>query len=139
MTIDGLAVRKSDFDPLQTTQRFIAALERRGITVLARIDHSAAAAAAGMQLRPTELLIFGNPKAGTPLMAAAQTIGIDLPLKALVWQDAEGNTWLGYNEPRFLAQRHGVDSGFEKLLDTMTRTLEEVANEAANREAQTVP
>ena len=79
------------------------------MTILARIDHAAAAANVGMALRPTEVLIFGNPLAGTPLMQAAQTIGIDLPLKALVWQDDAGKTWLAYNDPTWLARRHGAD------------------------------
>lgn len=133
MTIDGLATCKSDFDPKQTMERLVAAVERRGTAVLSRIDHSAAAASVGMQLRPTALLIFGNPKAGTPLMGAAQTIGIDLPLRALVWQDSGGQTWLGYNEPHFLAQRHGIDSDFGKVLDAMAKTLEAVAVEATRR------
>src|SRR4029450_12973509 len=73
-----------------------------------RIDHAAGAAAVGMPLRPTELLIFGNPPAGTPLMQAEQTIGIDLPLKALVWEDASGGVWIAYNDPAWLAVRHGL-------------------------------
>ena len=77
-------------------------IRAQGITVFARIDHAAGAAEAGFTLRPTELLIFGNPRAGTPLMQSVQTIGIDLPLKTLVWQDASGKTWLSYNEPSWL-------------------------------------
>ena len=75
---------------------------------MARIDHAAGAAKAGMKLRPTEVLIFGNPKSGTPLMQAAQTLGIDLPLRALVWQDEAEKTWVAYNDPEWLAERHGV-------------------------------
>ena len=76
--------------------------------MFARIDHAAGAAKIGKTLRPTELLIFGNPQGGTPFMECAQTVGIDLPLKALVWEDASAQVWLGYNDPAYLAQRHGV-------------------------------
>lgn len=110
--------------------RLEAAIKSRGITVFARINHSALAAGAGMTLHPTEVIIFGNPRAGTPLMQANQTIGIDLPLKALVWQDASGKTWLSYNEPRWLAQRHDV-KGLDNVLEALSRALAEIANEAA--------
>ena len=83
-------------------------IRTKGMEVFARIDHAANAADAGLNLRPTELIIFGNARGGTPLMQSAQTIGIDLPLKALVWQDASGKTWISYNEPSWIAQRHGV-------------------------------
>jgi uncharacterized protein (DUF302 family) len=91
--------------------RLEAAVKTKGMTVFARIDHAAGAIAAGLSLRPTEVLIFGNTKAGTPLMLSVQTIGIDLPLKALVWQDVSGKTWLSYNDPAWLAQRHGASGG----------------------------
>ena len=82
-------------------------MKSRGLTVFARIDHAAGAQAVGMALRPTELLIFGNAKGGTPLMQAQQTIGIDLPLKALAFEDAAGKAWLAYNDPAWLTGRHG--------------------------------
>lgn len=135
MTVEGLVVCSSVHDPRRTMDELVAAVERRGMTVMARIDHAAAAAQAGMALRPTELLIFGNPRAGTPLMQAAQTMGIDLPLKALVWMDASGQTWLAYDEPRFLARRHGIGSGLEALLDTMDGALRGAASEATRRHA----
>jgi uncharacterized protein (DUF302 family) len=91
-----------------TVDRLEASLKAKGITVFARIDHAAAALAVGMPLRPTELLIFGNPTAGTPLMQVDQTIGIDLPLKALVWEEATGGVWIAYNDPAWLAVRHGL-------------------------------
>src|SRR6202162_4342292 len=96
MTPDGLTISASNYSPKETMDRLTAAVTDRGMTVLARVDHAAAAGKAGMELRPTEVLIFGNPKAGTPLMQVAQTMGIDLPLKALVWQDDNGKTWLAY-------------------------------------------
>jgi len=84
----------------------------------------------GLELRPTELLIFGNAKGGTPLMQAKQTIGIDLPLKALVWQDASGSTWLSYNDPRWLAERHGLGREVEAMVSAMTAALDAVARAA---------
>jgi uncharacterized protein (DUF302 family) len=83
-------------------------VKERGLSVFARIDHAAGAAKVGKTLRPTELLIFGNPQGGTPLMECAQTAGIDLPLKALVWQDEAGKVMVGYNDPEYLAKRHGA-------------------------------
>ena len=94
MAASGLVTIESRFDPEATMDRLVAAVTARGMAVLARIDHAKAAAEAEMALRPTEVLSFGNPKAGTPLMQAVQTIGIDLPLKALVWKDGEGVTRL---------------------------------------------
>jgi uncharacterized protein (DUF302 family) len=108
----------------------VAALTKRGIAVLARIDHAAAAAKAGMSLRPTEVLIFGNPRAGTPLMQAAQTIGIDLPLRALVFEDSESRTWIAYNDPEWLAGRHHVGEA-KQTLENMSSALAAIVQEAA--------
>jgi uncharacterized protein (DUF302 family) len=91
-----------------TISRLQTIVERHGLIILARIDHSGDAAKVGMELRPTYLIVFGNARAGTPLMVAAPTIAIDLPLKALVWQDDDGTVWLSYNSPAYLAQRHGL-------------------------------
>ena len=96
---------------------------------MARIDHAAAAAAVGMELRPTEVLILGNPRAGTPLIQALQTIGIDLPLKALVWQGETDASWFAYNDPEWLAHRHGADARLDRTLHTMVDTLAAVARE----------
>src|SRR3954465_7472583 len=100
------------------------------MTVFARVDHAAGAAEAGLPLRPTDLLIFGAAKGGTPLMQAAQTIGIDLPLKALVWQDESGKTWVSYNEPAWLAARHKV-SGIEPAKEKLSLGLGALAAKAA--------
>ena len=108
MAAGGLTTARSSYGPKDTMNRLEAEVKARGMTVFARIDHAAGAAEVGLTLRPTELLIFGNAKGGTPLMQSIQTIGIDLPLKALVWQDASGNTWLSYNDPSWLAKRHGL-------------------------------
>lgn len=105
---DGLVVVKSPYSAKDTMNRLEEIVKKRGLNVFARIDHAAGAAKIGKVLRPTEILIFGNPQGGTPLMECAQSAGIDLPLKALVWEDATSQVWLGYNDPAFLAQRHGV-------------------------------
>src|SRR6266436_3256956 len=111
MGADGLVTLASPYGSRETMDRLEAELTTKGLRIFARIDHAAGAAEAGLSLRPTEVLIFGNAKAGTPLMQANQTIGIDLPLKALVWQDAAGKVWLSYNEPNWLATRHGLAAG----------------------------
>jgi uncharacterized protein (DUF302 family) len=99
----------------------------KGLTVFANIDHGAGAAAAGLSLRPTRLLIFGNAKGGTPLMQSVQTVGIDLPLKALVWQDAEGVTWLSYNAPDWFTKRHGASQAADGVVSAMTAALDTIA------------
>lgn len=108
MAADGLITVKSPHNPKDTMNRLEEIVKQRNLNVFARIDHAAGAANVGRTLRPTELLIFGNPRGGTPFMECAQSVGIDLPLKVLVWEDASGHVWLGYNSPEFLAQRHGV-------------------------------
>ncbi len=105
---DGLVSVKSPRNAKDTMSRLEDVVKQRGLNVFARIDHAAGAAKIGKTLRPTEVLIFGNPQGGTPFMECQQTVGIDLPLKALVWEDSAGQTWLGYNDPVFLAQRHGA-------------------------------
>lgn len=107
--------------------RLEAEVRTRGLTVFAHVDHAAGAAAVGLPLRATELLVFGNAKGGTPLMELAQSIGIDLPLKALVWQDETGSTWLSYNDPRWLAQRHELDHQADATVRAMTTLLEALA------------
>jgi uncharacterized protein (DUF302 family) len=107
--------------------RLEAEIRAEGMTVFARVDHSAGAAAVGLPLRPTELLIFGSAKAGTPLMQANQLIGIDLPLKALVFEDPAGKVWLSYNDPRWFAQRHGLGPAVSQAIDAMATALDTVA------------
>jgi uncharacterized protein (DUF302 family) len=104
----GLQTVRSAHGVAETTDRLVAALEAKGMTIFARIDHTAGAEKVGLSLRPTQVVVFGNPKVGTLLMQCAQTIGIDLPLKALVWEDAQGQTWLGYNTPDYLSRRHQI-------------------------------
>src|SRR5262249_16297470 len=109
-----------------------AEIKAKGMTVFARIDHAAGAAQAGLSLRPTEVLIFGNAKAGTPLMQSNQTIGIDLPLKALVWEDADGKVWLSYNEPSWLGP--GLAAGTQATVDAMAGGLGALARGAATKQ-----
>lgn len=105
---NGLLAKESRRPVAETMDRLEAVVKSKGLTIFARIDHAAEARKAGLEMRPTQLLVFGNPKAGTPLMNAAPSIAIDLPLKALAWQDAQGKVWLGWNDPAMLRQRHGL-------------------------------
>src|SRR5215468_7583518 len=130
MAADGLITIKSAFGPEETMKRLEAEVRAKGMTVFAHVDHAAGAAAVGLPLRPTDLLIFGNAKGGTPLMQLGQSIGIDLPLKALVWQDEAGNTCLTYNDPAYLAQRHGVDEAANAAVNAMTSALQAIASKA---------
>jgi len=102
----GMARVGSPYPVAETVRRLEVVLAGKGIPVLARINHSAGAAVVGLTMKPTELLIFGNAKAGTPLMLAAPTTAIDLPLKALVWEDQAGDVWVSYNTPQYLQGRH---------------------------------
>jgi len=130
MAAEGLTAILSRHGPKETMDRLESEIKARGMTVFTRIDHAAGAAEAGLTLRPTELLIFGNAKGGTPLMQSNQTIGIDLPLKALVWQDASGKTWLSYNDPGWLAKRHGLGPEVDPAVNTIAATLSAVARKA---------
>lgn len=105
---EGLVSIKSPHPVKETMDRFQELVKAKGLNVFLRVDHAAGALKAGKTLRPTELLIFGNPQGGTPLMECAQTTGIDLPLKALAWQEAAGQVWLSYNDPQYLVDRHGA-------------------------------
>ena len=113
--------------------RLEAEIKARGMTVFARIDHAAGAAQVGLSLRPTELLIFGNAKGGTPLMQSNQTVGIDLPLKALVWQDANGRTWLSINDPDWVARRHGLGEHADPAVHALAATLSALVRKATER------
>ncbi len=104
----GFARTRSQYTVDQTVDRLRSLLAAKGVTLFALVDHSGEAAKVGLSLRPTKLLIFGSPRAGTPLMAAAPTIGIDLPLKVLVWQADDGGVWIGYNEAEYIGARHGL-------------------------------
>jgi uncharacterized protein (DUF302 family) len=130
MAIDGLTTIASRLGPKETADRLEAEIKAKGMTVFARIDHAAGAAQVGLTLRPTEVLIFGNARGGTPVMQASQTAGIDLPLKALVWQDDVGGTWLSYNEPGWIATRHGLAATVDGPIKAMTAMLGGLAKAA---------
>jgi uncharacterized protein (DUF302 family) len=127
----GLITVRSRKSVKAAVDRLEADLKAHGVTVFARIDHAAGAASVGMRLRPTELLVFGNPKAGTPLMLVRQTIGIDLPLKMLAWEDADGAVWVSYNDPAWLAARHGLGEEAQQTVRELAATLARLAETAA--------
>jgi uncharacterized protein (DUF302 family) len=115
----GLISVRSRYPVRETIDRLAAAAEEAGLIVFGRIDHGANAVEVGMPLRPTELLLFGHPRGGTPLMQEQQTVGIDLPLKALAWEDEAGQVWLTYNDTEWLARRHGLGPRSARSLDGM--------------------
>ena len=122
---DGLIAVKSPHSVSVTMDRFEALAKQRGLTVFARIDHAAGAAKIGKTLRPTQVIIIGNPQGGTSFMECAQTVGIDLPLKVLVWEDASAQVWLGYNDPEYLAKRH--DAGKCPVVENLRKALASLA------------
>jgi uncharacterized protein (DUF302 family)/uncharacterized membrane protein YidH (DUF202 family) len=124
---NGIVSKPSHHSVDQTVEKLVALLRAKGVAIFAVVDHSGEAAKVGMTMRPTKLLIFGNPKAGTPLMQAAPSIAIDLPLKILVAEDAERKVWISYNNPRYLQQRHGLP---QELLQNIA-VVEALAAQAA--------
>ncbi len=126
---NGLIHVKSTHNVKQTADRLESVLKEKGMTVFIRIDHAKAAKKVDKDLRPTELIIFGNPKAGTPLMQCAQSVAIDLPQKALIWKDDAGQVWLSYNDPEYLEKRHGI-KGCEKPIANIKKALENFAQKA---------
>lgn len=129
---DGLISLKSAYDVSTTANRLEEKLKAKGMTVFARVDHTAGAEKVGLKLRPTELVIFGNPKAGTPLMQCSQSMGIDLPQKALIMQDEGGQVWLTYNDPAYLAKRHKM-KGCDEAIANVTKALANFAKAATSK------
>jgi len=130
MAARGLTTIRSSYGPEETMNRFEAEVRARGMTAFAHIDHGAGGAAVGLCVRAAERLIFGNAGGGTPLMELVQTAGIDLPMKALVWQDASGVTWLSYNNPTWIAKRHGLHSEAGAVVRVLTAALTQMARSA---------
>jgi uncharacterized protein (DUF302 family) len=130
MRAEGLTILPSAHGARETMDQLAAEVVSAGMTIFARVDHAAGADAVGMTMAPMEVLVFGAPKAGTRLLLAAPTIGIDLPLKALVWRDEAGTVWLAYNQPVWIAQRHGVAG--QKVVEAMTDGLARLAEAAAD-------
>ncbi|HWC59209.1 MAG TPA: DUF302 domain-containing protein [Verrucomicrobiae bacterium] len=122
----GLKTIESRFTPEETIKRLETHIVSQGLTIFAKVEHSRLAVEAGLELRPTTLVLFGNPRGGTPLMQANQTIGIDLPLTALIWLDASGKTWFSYNEPSWLAKRHEL-KGMDRPVGMMDQALAAIA------------
>ena len=131
MGADGLMTIASKYDPAELIKRLKAAIKKKGMAVFDRVDHAAGAKEVGMELRPTVVVIFGSAQVGTPIMQADQTVGIDLPLKALVWQDAAGETWISYNDPEWIAKRHGLGDGLKPIIGKMQEVIAAVVQEAA--------
>jgi uncharacterized protein (DUF302 family) len=132
MSENGLITLPSAHGVKATMDRLEAEVRAKGLSVFARIDHAAGAQQASMPLRPTELLIFGNARGGTPLMQALQTTGIDLPLKALVWEDASGKVWLSYNDPAWIAARHGDPAQVSDVTQRLAGALAALAKAATS-------
>jgi uncharacterized protein (DUF302 family) len=130
MSDNGLVTLPSVHGVKDTIDRVEADVKSKGMTVFARVDHAAGAGEAGLTLAPTLLLIFGNARGGTPLMQAKQQAGIDLPLKVLAWEDGSGKTWLSYNDPGWIAQRHGLGHAADQAVKTLTASLAAIANKA---------
>ena len=126
---NGIISKPSHRSVVEIVEKLKSILKSRGITLFALIDHSGEAEKAGMKMRPTKLLIFGNPKAGTPVMQAAPGTALDLPLKILVWEDDQGTVWVSYNSPAYLQERHGLPS---ELLQNIA-VIETLAAMAADR------
>lgn len=131
--VEGLTRTASDFGVSETLDRVEVAARERGMIVFARIDHAAGARDVGLELRPMQLVLIGAARAGTPLMQSAPALGIDLPLKLLAWEDAEGRTWLAYQEPAWLAARHGLASDFDAAIGKMGAGLAAIAQAAVRR------
>lgn len=131
MAADGMVSIQSDFDVEETANRLETILEDKGLTLFTRIKHSEGAASVGIELRDTELLIFGNPKVSSPLMQCQQTVAIDLPQKTLIWEDENAQTWISYNEPSYLEERHDI-SGCAEVIGNITNALSGITNAAAS-------
>jgi uncharacterized protein (DUF302 family) len=122
---EGIISRPSKYSVTETLQRLETALRGKGIKVFALVDHSGEAEKVGLKMPPTQLLIFGNPKGGTPVMLAAPTSAIDLPLKALAWQDTQGQVWLSYNDPAYFQKRFGLSDDIMKPLAGLSPVIEQ--------------
>lgn len=131
--IDGLITKSSPHGVSETLDRLERVLESKGITVALRWPHGERAGGVDIALRDTEVMIFGNPTIGSHLMTSAQTAGIDLPMKALAWRDADGQVWLAYNDPHWIARRHGIDDR-EQVLARMSNALDNLTDAAVAAE-----
>lgn len=131
--VDGLIKKSSPYGVSETLDRLETVLDDKGITVALRWEHGRRAAEVDIPLRDTEVMIFGNPNIGSHLMTSARTAGIDLPMKALAWRDADGEVWLAYNDPVYIARRHGVDDRNE-IIEKMSGALDALTDAAVAAE-----
>ena len=134
MPNEGLISVPSRRSVVQTMDSLLAGLKANGLTVFARIDHGANAAEVGMALRPTQVVIFGNPRAGTVLMQENQVSGLDLPFRALVWEDADGQVWLTYSDPQWLAQRYGLGAAGAPVIQAIQAGMHKIAASVVSKD-----
>ena len=127
----GLVVKKSSHSVTATLDKLEGIVKSKGFTVFARIDHAAGASKVGQAMRPTEVLLFGNPKIGTALILSRQSVGLDLPIRVAAWEDDSGQVWIGYNAPDWLANRHGITDR-DKVIKKMSGALGKLTSAAAN-------
>jgi len=132
MAADGVVNVQSAFNVKETADRLESILNEKGMTIFKRIKHSEAAGKVGIELGETELIIFGNPKVGSPLMNCQQSVAIDLPQKALIWEDSESKIWISYNDPRYLEKRHDI-SGCEKVISKIENALSGITKAASTK------
>jgi uncharacterized protein (DUF302 family) len=130
MAADGVIDVRSNFTVQDTADRLEDVLHGKGMTLFARVKHSEAAGKVGIDLRETELIIFGNPKVGSPLMKCRQSVAIDLPQKALIWEDENADVWISYNDPRYLEKRHAIE-GCEAVIAKIEQALAGIIRSAA--------
>lgn len=129
---EGMVNVESSYTVAETADRLVGILNEKGMTVFVRINHAEGAGKAGIEIEPTELVVFGNPKVGSPLIKCQQSVAIDLPQKALIWQDADAKVWLSYNDPRYVEKRHAV-SGCEQVFAKIEMALAGISNAAARK------
>ncbi len=132
MAADGMVNVLSAYNVEETASRMVSVLNEKGMTIFKRVNHSEGAEKAGIELRKTELIIFGNPKVGSPLMKCQQSVAIDLPQKALIWEDDKSKVWISYNDPRFLQERHNI-SGCEEVILKIEKALAGISKTASTK------
>lgn len=132
MAADGMINIASAFSVAESTERLENILQEKGMTIFKQIGHSKGAASVGIELRDSELIVFGNPKVGSPLMKCQPTVAIDLPQKALIWEDTQSRVWISYNDPRYLQKRHAI-SGCEKVIAKVEKALASIIKAAATK------
>lgn len=132
MAADGMINVQSDFNVSETADRLESILNKKGMTIFNRIKHSEGAGKVGIQLRETELIIFGNPKVGSPLMKCQQSVAIDLPQKALIWEDDKSKVWISYNDPRYIEKRHDI-SGCKEVISKIEKALSGITKAASTK------